>query len=498
MLNIRTLFTISCAFAFLGACYGGGGSVATNDASSTGASTTAGPTTDMTTGPTTAMTAGPTTDMTTGPTTTDPTSGGDDPVEPVETSLFLQVFDAMGNPIPIAAVTFNGVTRATNGAGQILYDQLEPGRFVARVEAYGYAPASAVMELVKGAHGGMELRLLPLGDPIPFDADEGATLERGAVRVTIPPQALMDANKEAVTGTVEATIVPLDPTTDIGAAPGPLAGIPTEGDVEVGLESVFMAEISLWQDGDRVQLKPGSVATLEMVLPESLQEQYIDGDTVPAWWFDLDAGIWKEDGAGTMGPSQAQPGKLAWTAEVEHFTWWNCDQPWTTKNCFDVQVIDMEGDPLSNSAVHPRGVSYVGTSGGRMVDSFGHACVDIKLNSTADLLVGWVGMPAAIQQVTGVGPASSCSGMGAACEMVVIVVPDGSACVPGASRPCHGYKGPMETLNVGVCQEGTDFCNAQGTEWIGCSGAVLPTPENCNSPFDEDCDGLVNEDGLGC
>lgn len=492
MLNIRTSLPISCALALLGAC-GGGSATETSDASST-TTDMAAATTDMTTGPTT-------TDMTTGPTTTDPSGDGDGSVEPVGTSLFLQVFDTNGNPIPIAAVTFDGVTRATDGAGQILFEQLAPGRFSARVEAYGYAAASAVMELPEGAHGGLELRLLPLGDSLPFDADAGGTLERGAVRVTIPPQALVDANGEAVTGMVEATIVPLDPTSNLSASPGPLAGISAQGGGEVGLESVFMAEVSLWQAGDRLQLKPGAKATLEMVLPESLQGQYVDGDTVPAWWFDLDAGIWKEDGAGTMGPSQSQPGKLAWTAEVEHFTWWNCDKPWTDKNCFDVLVVDSDGDPLVHSSVTPKGVSYYGFTGEMVTGLDGHACVDFKLGGKVDLYVGGLSMPAAIKRVTGVGPASTCAGMGAACGSVVIMVPDDPFCVPGARRslwPCPSYKGPADTRDVGVCQADANFCNAQGTAWLGCSGAVLPTPEDCNTPFDEDCDGQVNEDGPGC
>ncbi len=481
MLNIRTSLPISCAVALLGACNGG------SSTDSSDASTMATATSDMPT----------TTDMTTGAATTDTTSDGDGSVEPMGTSLFVQVLDMKGNPIPIAAVTLDGVTRATNGAGQILFEQLVPGRFSARVEAYGYAAASAVTELAEGAHGGLELRLLPLGESIQFDADAGGTLERGAVRVTIPPQALVDANGEPVTGMVEATIVPLDPTSNIRMSPGPLAGIPTNGDGEVGLESVFMAEVSLWQDGNRLQLKPGAKATLEMVLPESLQGQYVDGDVVPAWWFDLDAGIWKEDGAGTMGPSQLQPGKLAWTAEVGHFTWWNCDRPWYTRNCFDVLVVDMNGDPLVNTSVYGEGVSYYGHFEGNVVGSDGHACVDIMLGGTANLLVGNPVNPAAVQQVTGVGPVSTCAGMGAACETVVIMVPDGAACVPGASTGCP-YEGPANTLGVGVCQAATKFCNAQGTEWTGCSGEVQPAPENCNTPFDEDCDGLVNEEGSGC
>lgn len=62
---------------------------------------------------------------------------------------------------------------------------------------------------------------------------------------------------------VEATIVPLDPTAaSLATLPGPLEGIgAANGDI-VGLESIFMAEVSLWKDGNRLQLAPGTKAEL--------------------------------------------------------------------------------------------------------------------------------------------------------------------------------------------------------------------------------------------
>ncbi len=67
---------------------------------------------------------------------------------------------------------------------------------------------------------------------------------------------------------------------------------------------------------------------------------------MPAWWFDLDAGHWREEGTGTIQPSQTQPGKLAWVVQVNHFTWWNCDAPWTDKSCVNVLVVDEVGAPV--------------------------------------------------------------------------------------------------------------------------------------------------------
>ena len=72
----------------------------------------------------------------------------------------------------------------------------------------------------------------------------------------------------------------------------------------------------------------------------------------------------------------------------------------------------------------------------------------------------------------------------------------GCTCTPGSMVPC--YDGPMGTLNIGLCKGGMQLCGAQGMPTGACMGEVLPTTETCNTPGDDDCDGQVNEDGVGC
>jgi Putative metal-binding motif len=78
-------------------------------------------------------------------------------------------------------------------------------------------------------------------------------------------------------------------------------------------------------------------------------------------------------------------------------------------------------------------------------------------------------------------------------------VPDGGvgcACVPGETQDC--YTGPPPTQDVGVCHGGTRTCNAAGSGWSPCVGEVVPGSESCYTAEDDDCDGEVNEGGIGC
>lgn len=60
-----------------------------------------------------------------------------------------------------------------------------------------------------------------------------------------------------------------------------------------------------------------------------------------------------------------------------------------------------------------------------------------------------------------------------------------AACVPNDTKPC--YDGPPGTEGVGLCKAGTMVCNAAGTGFGPCLGAVKPQPENCNTAADEAC-----------
>jgi hypothetical protein len=403
----------------------------------------------------------------------------------------LQVVDDAGNPVAGAAVSSLGAVFPVDSSGHLLLENLPPGRLLARVDALGFTSATAVVELQEGTHAGVRVKLLHLSEPMPFKAEEGGTLQTPQVRVTIPPEAVVDALGQPVTGTVDVTIVPLDPTTQLASMPGPLEATRVANGETVQLESFFMAEVSLWSNGAPVQLAPGKSATLEFVLPEALASQFHVGDSVPAWWFDLDEGQWREEGEGIIQPSTAQPDRLAWVVTVKHFTWWNCDKPWTDKSCVNVLVVDKTGAPVEGVAVNAQGVSYTGASTPVRTGAGGRACMEIKRGNTANIFAGLAGMPFSnVVPVTGSEGAAVC-GSGPCTEVRLTLVD--RICAPGAYEAC-AYPGPAGTEGKGLCRTSRRQCNVLGTEWSACRGEVLPGAENCRTPFDDDCDGAVNEE----
>lgn len=65
-------------------------------------------------------------------------------------------------------------------------------------------------------------------------------------------------------------------------------------------------------------------------------------------------------------------------------------------------------------------------------------------------------------------------------------------CTPGQAYAC--YTGALATQGVGVCADGQQTCNAEGTALGPCVGQVLPALEVCGNAADDDCDGSVDED----
>jgi hypothetical protein len=407
--------------------------------------------------------------------------------DPVTSSLRLAIFDIDGDPIDSASATLSqpentsgsSSTDQTDATGEVSFDDLGAGRTLAMIEADGFAPATAVIDLPENTEATRSIHLLATGAPHPFDPTTDSDLYEDRVRVSIPADSVVDASGNDYTGAAQALITPLNPSTDERAGmPGPLDGV-LEGDTEpTPMESIFMADIQLQTDtGEPLQLKDGSQATLEFVVPDDLQDDYSVGDEIEAYWYDTSAGMWIQEGMGEVIESTYAAEKLAWTADVSHFTWWNCDQPWYDKECVQVSVVDEgSGDPVSGAQVYVDGVSYNGTSYGTTGAS-GTACLDFKLGSTAEVTVSG---PAGRHQIgdaveiSGIGTAATCSGQGSGdCQQVQIELAP-PACLSGTVVDDNGD--PIEGATISARYDAS-LGTESSTATSGSSGEYcLPAP----------------------
>lgn len=73
---------------------------------------------------------------------------------------------------------------------------------------------------------------------------------------------------------------------------------------------------------------------------------------------------------------------------------------------------------------------------------------------------------------------------------------DPTLCTPGAQQAC--YSGPDGTEGIGACAAGLQTCDDDGAAWGPCVGDVTPQPEACETPADDDCDGVAIEAEAGC
>ncbi len=424
--------------------------------------------------------------------------GGEEAVLPQGTSVFLEVRQPDGTRIPGAEVIVAEPGKLplvvyTNALGTVLFENLEPGRFVAQVHATGFTEASAVVPLQSGMHVGTVVVLHPFKQALPIDSDVDSIVEQDGVQVSIPAGSLVDLAGNPVVGAAAVTIVPLDPTNGgLQGMPGPLMGITTLDGPPVSLESVFMADVSIWQDGERLQLADGARATLTFEIPDALEQKYGPGTIIPAWSFHVASGQWRNEGDGVVQSSPMGADKLAWTMDVGHFSWWNADYP-AEMYCYIVTLLNGNGTPAQGAQVISSGVDYQRDLSA-WTGADGTACVTVKRNSTAIIFPGSPGAPSGMTvTVTSPDLQRTCDGASGACEVLTPIATQW-VCTPGSSLDCNYPPQYANNLGIGPCVDGIQYCKADGSGFDPCFGEILPQmTDDCSTPIDDDCDGITNE-----
>lgn len=288
---------------------------------------------------------------------------------------------ARGLPVEGAAVRVASQETTTDQSGNYLIslslDQrinaggAAPGGpvFPVNVKADGHATGHAKVAYEPGREAYLlNVPLIPTTRVLGGEDDvtNRVDIEKDSEKVgelTIPAASLPAGVTE-----VQGTITYIDPTTrDIDAFPGGDFLAVREGDpngFEL-LESFGLMEFDLAdQNGTPIEALPGDAAVC-MKIPGTLTVSA--GESIPLWWYDPDAGLWREEGAGTV--EERADGSSWVCGTVSHFTWWNYDRPVETHACFKFSLVkEADGTPVTGLEWYAEGDSYAGTAPERACD----------------------------------------------------------------------------------------------------------------------------------
>jgi len=307
-----------------------------------------------------------------------PNGTGDDS-EQVTAGIRGIVVDENDQPVEGAQVTSGTQVTTTDRFGVFRFDNIRISRRNAhvRVTRTGYFPGDRNFISVSRRTHNIRIRLLRRAQAGSFAATTGGTINlTNGAKLVLPAAAISDANGNAYSGTVNVSMVWIDPTRrDLSEViPGDLRGITTTGE-ERGLETYGMLGVELNGPGGEV-LKVASGKTAELTFPIPASIVGTAPNTIDLWYFDETSGRWKQEGTATKTGSN-------YIAQVSHFTFWNCDAPFPLIELCMNLVNASNNQPLNNVHVRIRRTS--GETSGGYTDSIGNICGPVPKNETLTL-----------------------------------------------------------------------------------------------------------------
>jgi Carboxypeptidase regulatory-like domain len=257
--------------------------------------------------------------------------GGGGSSTPVASTTFVsgKVQSSAGAPLAGAVVSGQGQSVTTGADGAYRLDASAAGaNVVVLVKKTGYATTAKEVPLVSGKTTQIDMALFADQVTTSFSATTAANITVSSANLKILANAITSSNGQNYTGTVNvaASYYSPDTTQGVQAFAGPYTGL--DGSVQSPIISMGFMEVKLTDaQGNPLQLKAGSPATLTFA-PSSNTGS---ATSVPLWFYDEAAKIWKREGTASRQPDGTFQGTVA------HFTIWNADffgLNATLKGCF--------------------------------------------------------------------------------------------------------------------------------------------------------------------
>lgn len=250
-----------------------------------------------------------------------PVTNAPDPT-PFDFDLSVKVVNRFYEPVAGAEVKVGSQTLTTDAKGEARANGLRGSRADRSLVSAshpdylpqwrGFLPTGPALQYA-------QIMLTPKEETHGFMSDKGGTMTATGFWLTIPPDAVVDENGQPYSGRVGVQmdgVRPSDVDFGLRMPGGDFYALDASGQPSILYSYGFFGVELRGDAGQRLNLAAGKKATVRLLIDE---EQRAEAPAnVPLWHFDEAAGHWRHAG------DFAREGKF-YVAEVEHFSWWNCD-----------------------------------------------------------------------------------------------------------------------------------------------------------------------------
>lgn len=289
------------------------------------------------------------------------------------------VIDEAHNPVGGALVKIGDHETRSDSNGVFVFNDVTTRESFAylKVTARGYITSG---RSVRPSEGRNRIEVMLLRDNIVARVNSGqsAQVELPNGATVLLQGAYIKQDGSPHTGKVDVGLHYLDPLDeDVSSMmPGMLYGQRVDGN-EAYLETYGMLSVRLLdRSGRELNIDPKFPAILHFPVSPALAS--FAPDIIPLWSFNEEKGYWIEEGNAKFEGDR-------YTAEVSHFSFWNCDDPFELVD-FCATIVDQNNNPLVGVKVSITSPT-VGTPSYGITDSSGQVCGKIPSNQTLELAV---------------------------------------------------------------------------------------------------------------
>lgn len=258
------------------------------------------------------------------------------------------IVDELGAAVKGASVVCNGYTTTTSDYGTFLFENINipRSRFIIKYYKSGYYDGSYASFVTDNAVTYVKRIMIAKGQLYSFQTTTGGTvILTDGTTIQFPQNNYkLISTGAAYNGLVTAYVHHLTPGTNgfFQSIPGgDLSGVDATGNSQKLVSFGMVAAELYGSSGEKLNLDAGSPAQISMPIASSQLSNA--SSTIKLWHFDESTAFWKEEGSASKVGNNYE-------YSVNHFSWWNCDQPYP-RAFIKGRVLDCNGNPVANAFV---------------------------------------------------------------------------------------------------------------------------------------------------